>query len=232
MSLPMLVLLFGTFMVGLVSFLKPTSPKYLCSLAKNPNDLPSIVKLSCGAIHAGLVVYNFFAVWLHVTTIFAFCIYVNSAVSTMAKQRTNSRFSCARFAKRHRAIALLVKSNGDLYKHVLTSFQLFIVMIVTLNSYRGISLKVRQSLFFAVTFLLGHVWSHSYMADMNEMSLEMLRKQRGRLGNVPLWFRRFLSSCRPFNVQIGNFFFVDRGLIITIVSTIIDNTVTLLLLKS
>ena len=230
MALLMLILLFGTFLVGLVSFLKPTSPKYLCSLSANPNELPAAVKLSCGVIHAGLIGYNFFAVWLHITTIFAFCVYVNSTVSTMSKQKMNSQYSYAKFVKRHDAMALLVKRNGDLYKHVLTSFQVYIILIVTLNSYRGIALKVRQSLVFAVTFLCAHIWLHSYAADMNEMSLKMLRMQQGHIGNVPLWFRKFLSSCRPFNVRIGNFFFVDRGLIITVMSTIIDNTVTLLLI--
>ena len=42
------------------------------------------------------------------------------------------------------------------------------------------------------------------------------------------WFRKFLASCRSIMVTHGSMFYVDKGLILTILSTIFCNAINLL----
>ena len=42
-------------------------------------------------------------------------------------------------------------------------------------------------------------------------------------------FKRSLKSCQPLKMQIGSFYYVDRGMVLTLFSIIVDSTVSLLL---
>ena len=43
------------------------------------------------------------------------------------------------------------------------------------------------------------------------------------------WFRRFLVSCQPIKMKIGSLYYVDRGMVLTLLAIIVDSTVSLLL---
>ena len=43
------------------------------------------------------------------------------------------------------------------------------------------------------------------------------------------WFKRSLQSCQPLKMQIGSFYYVDRGMVPTLFSIIVQSTVSLLL---
>ena len=66
------------------------------------------------------------------------------------------------------------------------------------------------------------------MGQLHEESKSLL----GAAGNVSRkngrWMRRFLASCKPITVTHGSWFFVDRGLVLTIWSTIVSSAINLL----
>ena len=54
--------------------------------------------------------------------------------------------------------------------------------------------------------------------------------RNGVIGKGP-WFRRYLRSCRPVDVPVGSFFYVDKGLILTSLSIVTNNAASLVLAK-
>ena len=66
------------------------------------------------------------------------------------------------------------------------------------------------------------------MAEVHEHFEAMLSSWR-RLPGQDAWMRRFLRSTRPRGITVGNYFTVDRGLVLTVAGIIINNTVTVLM---
>lgn len=57
-------------------------------------------------------------------------------------------------------------------------------------------------------------------------------KQRAvNFGRTVPWLPKYLRSTRPIRVKIGNFFYIDRMLILTLLGIITENTCGLLLTK-
>ena len=83
---------------------------------------------------------------------------------------------------------------------------------------------------FLVTFLcltiLGTMWTG--MGAVYETSMKVLWKWR-RTTVLPSHARKFLRSTRPIRVLIGDYFYVDGTMMLTLLSIITQNTFTLLL---
>ena len=89
----------------------------------------------------------------------------------------------------------------------LSSFRYFVVMIAVLGG--------------LLTWLLK-------LAIVEEKSTEFMESVKPLEGRQP-WLRRFLKSVRPLRVEIAMVGYADRGLILTVATLIVDNTVSLLL---
>ncbi|CAG7822645.1 unnamed protein product, partial [Allacma fusca] len=78
---------------------------------------------------------------------------------------------------------------------------------------------------FGTTFLI-NIWDN--MGHVSEISSEILQSWNGMDGGA-VWFKKYLKSLQPIRVYIGSFFYADRGIKLTILSILLDQTSSLLL---
>lgn len=74
--------------------------------------------------------------------------------------------------------------------------------------------------------VLATIWTG--MGAVYEMSKEVLWKWQ-RMTGLAKHTRKFIRSTLPIRVLIGDYFYVDRAMFITLLSIITENTFTLLL---
>ncbi|CAG7833473.1 unnamed protein product, partial [Allacma fusca] len=65
------------------------------------------------------------------------------------------------------------------------------------------------------------------LGRFNEYSKEALLSRKRHSGNA--WFRKNLLSLLPLKIYIGELYFADRGLVLTLFSIILENSVNLLM---
>ncbi|CAG7821480.1 unnamed protein product [Allacma fusca] len=78
---------------------------------------------------------------------------------------------------------------------------------------------------FCTTFLI-NIWDN--MGKLSEISSEIIQSWKGMDGGA-MWFKKYLKSLQPIRVYIGSFFYADRGIKLTILSILLDQTSSLLL---
>ena len=74
--------------------------------------------------------------------------------------------------------------------------------------------------------LLVTVWSG--LGTVYESSAEVLAKWKQKQ-RLPLYVRKFLRGARPIRVDVGNYFYVDGGMTLTLLGIVAENTFTVLL---
>ena len=103
---------------------------------------------------------------------------------------------------------------------------------VTFNAYQAVMEGSFRGLVLALAITFGYVQYIEATARVYDTSTEVLRKWREMSrSDVPVWFPRFLRSCRNVYVPIGTFFYTDRGLVLTALSIITDASSSLILAK-
>ena len=90
------------------------------------------------------------------------------------------------------------------------------------GSVRGLFLTLAET-FAVVQFIQAS-------AGVCDTSLDVLNqwKHVGRQ-DVPVWFGRFLKSCRNMHIPAAGFFYIDRGLVLTTLSVMTDAASSLIL---
>ena len=73
--------------------------------------------------------------------------------------------------------------------------------------------------------LLVTVWSG--LGTVYESSAEVLAKWRQKQG-LPLYVRKFLCGRRPIRVEVGNYFYVDGGMTLTLFGIVAETTFSVL----
>ena len=65
------------------------------------------------------------------------------------------------------------------------------------------------------------------MSAVNNESLSVLAEFKNKRGDA--WFRRFERSCRDLRVEIGNMYYADRGMNLTMYTFIVEQSVNILI---
>lgn len=87
--------------------------------------------------------------------------------------------------------------------------------------------EVRYGIFGVVSCLL-LLGMFSNFAELHSLSEDSIHSWKiGILRQS--WFAKFHHSCRPLKIYIGNFYYADRQLLLTIISIIIDNVTSLII---
>ena len=120
---------------------------------------------------------------------------------------------------------------------LLPSLQILGLTAAIFGTYAAIRLEKVMALFcgcygFTVTFITQV--GFDFIAQVNVEStvyIQALRRQSGTQAGRGI-VRRQLAAMRPMKVQIGRLYCVDRGLLLTMVKIIMENTVNVLLIDS
>ena len=98
------------------------------------------------------------------------------------------------------------------------------------NLYVAVKLGSLRSLFVAVGVFTAFTSFWRVLGDVNETSTGLLMDwRRSEATKKPVWLPRFLRSCRPINIPLGSFFYVDRGFVLTFACTVVDAAASLIL---
>ena len=114
--------------------------------------------------------------------------------------------------------------------HYIALIQTASIFAITFNTYQAVVGGSVRSLLLALAVTFGHVQFIQATAQVYDKSTDVLRSWRhvGRR-DVPVWFPRFLKSCKNVYVPVGRFFHIDRGLVLTVLSIITNASSSLIL---
>ena len=216
---------------------------YLASLL--PEDAPVTVsfRVTTAAFHLIVRAYRMFAFWLQCDSVvyFAYGMHgvlerMESAVAESIHQRQdkNRRIHIVRtgkaFSRNYRELTVLQAHYAGFYKHYIGFIQAASILGVSFYTYVAVIRGSVQPLLVALATSFGHTQLIKSTAQVYETSSDVLRRWRQvHRRDVPLWFPRYLKSCRIVYVPIGSFFYMDRGLVLTVLSMMTNGATTLIL---
>ena len=134
------------------------------------------------------------------------------------------------FARVYRTLGILQKQFGTYYEKFMILTQTAAIFFIVLNTYQAVVGRSVRALVLASAVAYELTKFVEASAQVYHVSTDVLDEwRRVNRSQVPLWFNRFLRSCKFLCVPVGSFFYVDRGLVLTIMSIILDNAANLIL---
>ena len=174
-----------------------------------------------------------FAPWFHWTSIVSFSVDVSRMIKEVAprKQCRDTDHAMANaFARTHRSFQLLQKQFASFYGNYMSFTQTSAIYVVVVNTYLAVVGGSVRSLVLAVGMAYGVVQFLEAMAEVCHTSSDLLHEwRRVSRADLPLWFPRFHKSCRFLYIPVGRFFYVDRGLVLTVLAIMLDNSASVIL---
>ena len=113
-------------------------------------------------------------------------------------------------------------------------FQITFVFGIILNNFLAVVYYNVRSFILAILGMFLLINFFRRFADVHCTSEEAISSWRELESSNPnqmwvKWFKKFRASCRPIRINIGEFFYVDKTLVLTIIYIIINNSATLIL---
>ncbi|CAG7707825.1 unnamed protein product [Allacma fusca] len=134
------------------------------------------------------------------------------------------------FMKAYRQVMILQAFSNSFAAHLFGIWDIVSILVAISGFYGSLAIDgtVRIKFFYVgcyVTWFVKTVFDKA--AEVRETSLKVLSYWKIRSGDKE--FRMFLATCRPIGISVSNMFVADRTLVFSILSIILDNTVTLML---
>ena len=112
----------------------------------------------------------------------------------------------------------------------MSNIQSVTIFCVVLNAYLAVVGGSVRSLVLALGFAYSFVQLLEATAEVYHTSSDVLHEwRRVNRGDLPLWFPRFWKSCTFLYIPVGRFFYVDRGLVLTVLAIMLDNSASVIL---
>jgi len=107
------------------------------------------------------------------------------------------------------------------------------IFTIGLNLFLAVRFQDLSALLKALLFLYVDLMYFSRLAQVYTSSLEVMRswkeKGQGSRRSGGTVFGKFQKSARPLRMSIGNFFFIDKPFILTLVGIMVTQTVNLII---
>ena len=212
------------------------SPRLLTSLIntdREGNRYWLVWRLGVALFHFTTNGLQMFSGWLQWTSIVAFSVDVLHMIKEVAPRKGShdSEYAMANaFARTHRSLQVLQQQFASFYGNFMSALQAIGIWCVVLNTYVAVVGGSVHALVLAVGMAYGFVQLLEATAEVYHTSSDVLHEwRRVNRRDLPLWFPRFQKSCRLLYVPIGRFFYVDRGLVLTVLSIMLNNSASLIL---
>ena len=229
MKLVSFIAIFGSVTVSLLTILKPESPRVFTSIAVHPHKLPLPLKAVAAVIHLLINSYHYYALCLQTSSIFLLAHDITLIIRQLLVLNIGSPQNFNSLVKNYRALAVLQANYASIYRHWMSIMELANVVVVILNVYQAVIVRSYRALVLAFTVGTGFCWTLKQLAGVYEASRDVLFSAQRRTQDIQKWGRKFLRSCRPINIPVGSFFYVDRPLILTVLSIVINSSASLIL---
>ena len=231
MKLVSFIAIFGSVTISMLAFLKPESPRVLTSLSASPRKLPAVFKAAAGVFHFVVSFYHYYALCLQTSSVFLFAHEITPAIRQLLDLSRENRVKFHVLVHNYRSLAVLQANYASVYCHWIPTMQLVNFVTVILNLYLAVVGRNIRAFVLAFTVGTGFCWTLKQLAGVYEASMNVLGSWERRREFVHKLGQKFLKSCRPISIPVGSFFFVDRQLILTVLSIIINSAATLILTK-
>ena len=130
---------------------------------------------------------------------------------------------------------LLVLNLDSEYRWLMFSLEIILIMIITVCFFASIrisdGLLATRLCVVAVVSTVVTLGIFSAMAEVHADFQNMATSWKC-LPMRDAWFRRYMKCVKPIGLKVGSYFVADKGLVMTIAGIIVDNTVSLLMLRA
>ena len=213
------------------AFRDPSSTRALTSIAKRPHELPILVRAPTAAVQFIIVGFHLYGHWLQNASVVC---YGMELVATMQQLHAKCfrKGLYLRYARQHRALDVLQAHFSQLYSTYMLGLEMFAITTAVLNLYMAVEFHSFRPLIMAIGSSATYWWGMMEFAEVHETSRGMMEAwRRSEHVQDDVWFRKFIHSCKPIRIPLGSFFYIDRGVILTIMSIIISSSASLILAK-
>ena len=136
-----------------------------------------------------------------------------------------------KFSKLYRTLEVLHIHHGIAFGPPIVAHKIPFVLMAIRSLYGALRgegiLRVLQAVMGFSTWLYLYL-AFSALGAVHETSSDALQKWSGFRGGNP-WFRRFWRSCRPLRFNVAGFYYVDKGMPLTLSVHIVESTVDMVL---
>ena len=129
-------------------------------------------------------------------------------------------------------IQVLQSHFNVLYRHAIATMQTATIITVVVSFYGAVRMKGLQSIHVFIVAMLSLIMFRYIWTKFGEVYEESVRKILGQMNQLQqssLTVKPFLRAMRPVKVKVGNFFFADRMMMLTVLGIVLENTASLLL---
>ena len=171
--------------------------------------------------------------WLQWTSIVSFSVDVSHIMKEVVphKRLRGTQYAMAdAFARTHRSLQMLQQQFASYYGNVMVALQGVGIWCVVLNTYIAVVGGSLRSLVLVLAIVSGYVQVLQVTAEVYQTSSDIMQEWKGvKREDLPLWFPRFWKSCKVLYIPVGSFFYVDMGLVLTVLSIMLVNSANLIL---
>ena len=220
---------FATLQALAAAFRNPGSVRAVTSIAKNPKALPMKVKVPAGILQFIIVGFHLYGHWLQNASVVCYGMDLVATIRKIhAKCFRKGRYLL--YARQRRALDILQAHFSQLYSTYMLGLEMFAITTVVLNLYMAVEFHSGRPLVMAMGSTVTYWWGMLEFAWVYETSREVMTAwKRSQHVQDSLWFRKFLRSCKPIRIPLGSFFYIDRGVVLTIMSIIVNSSASLIL---
>ena len=137
----------------------------------------------------------------------------------------------AKIRKFSRELAVLVKHFNTTFGYYSLSVQVMGIVTVIVNMTFAVLFLSIRGLILAAAFCVVILGAYKNYGVLYEESKKSISQWSGYTAteSQQRWFCRFTKSCMPLRINIGAFYYADRSLMLTMLSTILVSTANLAL---
>ncbi|CAG7787057.1 unnamed protein product [Allacma fusca] len=158
-------------------------------------------------------------------TVFTF---VYSIASVIANLRLGSESTETRVLKiMYMKLTVLTTIFNTIFSPWLMTIEVMFINAIVANLFLAIVVGQVRFLIIGMLCVVNVVFLFSSCGDVYEQALKTLDSWMLLLHRRE--FRKFYRSCLPWRISLGGFYFVDKALVLTILSVVVHQTLNLLL---
>ena len=204
-------------------------------------QVPVQVRITVAAFHLITNGFHMFAFWLQCTSVVYFSYGMTNILNQMnPRMSSNDVFQSKnkrdrigkQFARDYRSLSIMQAHFAGLFRHYISILQTAAIFCVVTNTYQAVVRENFRSLLLALAVFFGEIQFIHATAQVHHTSTSVLHRWRQmQRRDVPHWFPKFLKSCRKVSVPVGSFFYIDRGLLLTVLSIVTNASASLIVTK-
>lgn len=201
---------------------KPRVPIFLTSLMNHDGPWSSLITVPGKAFHIYIYVTQYYCLLFIISTTMYSCYCAVGGIKRVHLKGENWM--------EYRVLSVLQTYYNAMFQNWL-SCQVFLDMFgIIVNIYLAVILSSFRGMIITCLTLFSAGWSYTGYSTVYEESNTVLKAWMTRAAGKHDGFHKFQRSCKPVTVNIGKSFYVDRALLLTLSTIIIDKTTSLLVL--